>query len=176
VTLALTILLRPNDVTFVASAGTSEFARRWNPQPGDIVTFKHRGFLLNSQRPKFPALHRLRSDLTWNDVIQNAKEPKLPRFGTYNYSSLSLSLASFCLCVFPNIVNCSPLRRPAVQRRRRGYWNDINNWRNVFNEYAKAKGFDPLVITNWVAVTPTQIQAHHVTTPRPFFPYPRRES
>jgi hypothetical protein len=39
---------RPNDVAFTATAGTTEFVKRWQPKPGDIVTFKHRGFLPGS--------------------------------------------------------------------------------------------------------------------------------
>jgi len=67
---------RPNGVTFTAAAGTTEFAKRWNPQPGDIISFKHHGYLLASQKPKFPTLYRLRSDITWDDVVHNWKEQK----------------------------------------------------------------------------------------------------
>ena len=49
---------RPNGIRFVASPGTAEFVKRWQPQEGDIVSFKHRGFLLGSKRPKFPLLYR----------------------------------------------------------------------------------------------------------------------
>ena len=69
---------RPNGIQFVAAAGTSEFARRWTPQPGDIVSFKHHGYLAASQRPKFPTLYRLRSDMTWDEVVSNWKEKKRP--------------------------------------------------------------------------------------------------
>ena len=54
---------------FVAPAGTTEFAKRWNPQPGDIVSFKHRGFMFASNKPKMPTLYRIRSDVTWDDVV-----------------------------------------------------------------------------------------------------------
>jgi len=65
---------RPNGVRFVAPAGTTEFAKRFNPQPGDIVTFKHRGYMLSSNKPKVPTLYRIREDLTWENVVQNWKE------------------------------------------------------------------------------------------------------
>jgi len=65
---------RPNGVSFTAVAGTTEFVNRWNPQPGDIVSFKHRGYLLNSKRPLSPYLYRLRPDLTWETVVNNWKE------------------------------------------------------------------------------------------------------
>jgi len=60
----------------VAPAGTTEFVKRLNPQPGDIVSFRHHGYLLSSFKPKLPVLHRVRSDLKWEDVIYNWKEKK----------------------------------------------------------------------------------------------------
>ena len=71
-------LKRPNGVRFIATASTAEFANRWNPQAGDIVTFKHRGFLQYSGRPKLPSIYRLRTDITWDTVIQNFKENTRP--------------------------------------------------------------------------------------------------
>jgi signal peptidase I len=68
---------RPNGVTFTAPAGTGEFLKRWNPLPGDIVSFKHRGYLSGTKRPKLPTLYRLRTDLTWEDVVNNWKENKV---------------------------------------------------------------------------------------------------
>jgi len=68
-------LIRPNGVRFHATAGSSEFAKRWNPQTGDIITFKHHGYLFTSKKPKFPTLHRLRNDLQWEDVVHQWKEP-----------------------------------------------------------------------------------------------------
>jgi len=65
---------RPNGVRFEAPAGTTEFAKRWNPQPGDIVSFKHRGFMLSSNKPKMPTLYRIRTDMTWDDVVHHWKE------------------------------------------------------------------------------------------------------
>jgi len=66
---------RPNGVRFLAPAGTTEFTKRWNPQPGDIVSFKHHGFLLATKKPKFPTIYRLRTDVTWEDVRANWNEP-----------------------------------------------------------------------------------------------------
>jgi len=76
---------RPNGVRFVAPAGTKEFSNRWNPKVGDIVTFKHRGFLLGNNKPKFPTLYRLRDDMGWEDVVQNWKEHKTKPLGTPLY-------------------------------------------------------------------------------------------
>jgi hypothetical protein len=56
--------------------------KRWNPQPGHIVSFKHRGFLLTSKKPKLPTIHRIRPDLTWEDVVAHWHDPKQqPRKG-----------------------------------------------------------------------------------------------
>ncbi len=33
-----------------------------------------------------------------------------------------------------------------------GYWNDINNRRNFFIEFAQKHNFDPLVADNWYNV------------------------
>ena len=69
-------IVRPNGVRFIASPGTSEFVRRWDPKPGDIVSFKHHGFLEATQKPKLPTVYRMRTDMTWQDVINNWKEQK----------------------------------------------------------------------------------------------------
>lgn len=71
------IFYRPNGIRFVASAGTTEFTKRWNPQIGDIVSFKHHGYLHASKKPKFPTLYRLRTDISWEDVVHNWKEQKI---------------------------------------------------------------------------------------------------
>ena len=63
----------------MASAGTTEFVKRWNPKPGAIVTFKHHGFLIASKKPKLPTLQRIRDDVTWADVEQNWKDQKTTR-------------------------------------------------------------------------------------------------
>ena len=73
---------RPNGVSFVASEGTTEFVKRWNPKAGDIASFKHRGYLKESRKPKSPALYRGRPDLTWDDIVANWKERKRSTNGT----------------------------------------------------------------------------------------------
>jgi len=67
----------PNSIRFIASS-TGEFLKRWNPHSGDIVSFKHHGYLLSSKKPKVPVLYRIRNDLTWDAVIQNWKNPVIP--------------------------------------------------------------------------------------------------
>ena len=77
---------------FTAGAATTEFAKKWNPQPGDIVTFKHLGFLFTTKKPKLPTIHRLRTDITWDDVINNWKEPKPLFTGSENARTTTHSL------------------------------------------------------------------------------------
>lgn len=79
--LTIFIIIRPNGVRFTAPAGTTEFSKRWHPQPGDVVSFKHRGFLLTSQKPKLPTVYRIRTDITWEDVVRNHKTPSLLHWG-----------------------------------------------------------------------------------------------
>jgi len=66
----------------VAGEGTTEFVKRWNPKAGDIASFKHRGYLKESRKPKSPALYRGRPDLTWDDIVANWKERKRSTNGT----------------------------------------------------------------------------------------------
>jgi hypothetical protein len=82
----------PNGIRFTAAAGTTEFNKRWNPQSGDIVSFKHHGFLLTSKKPKFPTLHRLRPDLKWDSVVQNWKEQKPTPAGSITSRPLMLHI------------------------------------------------------------------------------------
>jgi hypothetical protein len=73
----LTLHYRPNNVKFVA-APTTALSTKWNLKEGDIVTFKHRGFWLGSQRPKSPIIYRLRPDKTWDDVVASLASNESP--------------------------------------------------------------------------------------------------
>ena len=64
-------------MVFVGVPGTTEFVKRWEPQKGDIVSFKHRGYMFGTKKPKLPVLYRLRPELAWDDVKSNWKE-KIP--------------------------------------------------------------------------------------------------
>ena len=83
---------RPDGVTFTASPGTTEFLKRHQLKPGDIVSFKHSGFLLGSHKPKSPALYRLRTDVTWEDVVKNWKDQKTAVTGISFYFPPPLSI------------------------------------------------------------------------------------
>jgi len=69
-------LNRPNGVTFIAAPATTEFSKRWEPKKGDIVSFKHRGYLVGSGKPKLPVLYRMRPDLEWSQVVHHWQEKK----------------------------------------------------------------------------------------------------
>jgi len=88
-----TFTRRPNGVTFTAPPATTEFLRKWQPKVGDIVSFKHHGYLLASKKPKLPVIYRMRQDLTWDDVMNSWNERK--RVGEGILFSLSLSLSLF---------------------------------------------------------------------------------
>jgi hypothetical protein len=64
-------------VRFVAAGATKAFVNKNNPKAGEIVSFKHHGFLFANKKPKFPVLYRIRHDLTWQDVINNWREHKV---------------------------------------------------------------------------------------------------
>jgi len=83
----ISLLYRPSGVRFTASAGSSEFVKRWTPQAGDIVSFKHHGFLHTSQKPKLPSIHRLRNDLSWADVVLNWRQQTVAPQGISLFTS-----------------------------------------------------------------------------------------
>jgi len=123
----------PNGVTFTAAPGTMEFANKWFPEIGNIVTFKHRGFMLGSKRPKNPSLSRLRSDVTWNDVVSNFEEKKPQR-------------------------KVSHWRIPKTRNKAKGYWKVPENRRNFLLEFAKDMGFDPTLSENWYKISKKQLK------------------
>ena len=67
---------RPNGVRFIGRS-CKEF-EHLKMKAGDIVSFKHSGYLLSSKKPKFPLLHRLREDVTWQGVLENWREAHSP--------------------------------------------------------------------------------------------------
>lgn len=78
---------RPNGVVFTAPPASSSFESAWQPKEGDVVSFKHRGFMLGSMKPKLPALLRVRSDLTWDSVVKDWQQQR-PRAGTTDNNKL----------------------------------------------------------------------------------------
>jgi len=148
---------RANGVRFVAPAGTTEFAKRWNPQPGDIVSFKHRGFMLVSNKPKMPTIFRIRDDITWDDVVRNWNEQD-PSLKTRSPTGIS----SIPKMVFlPYQITARPIK--TNKHNPVGYWSNVTNQREFLLAFAQNMGFDPMVIENWRSQT-LNIKAHGVTT------------
>jgi hypothetical protein len=73
---------RPNGISFVATPATTTLTGKWQLKPGDIVSFKHKGFWLGSGKPKSPTIYRLRLDKTWDEVVASFKEQKHTDTGT----------------------------------------------------------------------------------------------
>lgn len=135
----------------MAAAGTMEFVKRWQPKEGDIVTFRHRGFLFGSNRPKAPALYRLRTDMTWQDVIENWK-------GTGNKIPGNIFYFIFVFIHF-SFLGTMPVKIPVKRVKGKGFWRDVRNRREWFIHFAKDKGFDPLQATNWQQITDTELRS-----------------
>lgn len=72
--------------------------RRWEPREGEIVSFKHRGFLFGTKKPKLPLLFRVRRELTWEAVVNNWKEQKPVMPGTLAGTCGSSNSQSRCTC------------------------------------------------------------------------------
>ena len=93
--------LRPNGVIFSAGPGTTAFAKEGQTvREGDIVSFKHSGFLLGSKKPKAPVIYRVRADLNWEDVTKNFEE-KIP-------SAKGVNILPIPHCFFSNGHSSSP--------------------------------------------------------------------
>ena len=151
---------RPNGVRFVAAGATTEFAKRCSPEPGAIVSFKHHGFLVGSQKPKFPTLYRLRTDISWEDVVQNWKDSINRTTGKLNITpSPLLSIAH----ADSPLTSVAPLRKPVSRLRRKGYWNEQENQRQFFSDIAIEKGLDPLQAESWEKITFNDVLKKRVT-------------
>ena len=145
--------------------GSSELAKRWQAKPGDIVSFKYRGFLLSSGLPKLPSIYRLRSDLTWQNVIDNWKEKKPSYTGSSLSVSLSLSLSRSLAITHNTPHSCThthahntalPLRQSTIKTRPKGYWTSVSNRKAAFTAFAKEMGFDPLDKDAWNNISTMQ--------------------
>lgn len=182
----------------MAPAGTAEFSKRCTPQKGDIVSFKHRGFMLTSKKPKFPTLHRLRTDITWADVVNNWQE-KIPISspGTshlFNYTKTTNSITSTTnttqhntthrytplrsttqSCTTRNthntlliLVLAPRLRRPVARPKPKGYWHIQSNRRQFLTDFAQEMGFDPSDAARWTEVTYGEIATRPFVSILPF--------
>jgi len=65
----------PNGKRFDVGSGLNMSQRRKPPKIGSVITFKFQE-LSNNGHPRFPVFLRVRTDLTWNDVLEAAKTKK----------------------------------------------------------------------------------------------------
>ncbi|CAF1376814.1 unnamed protein product [Rotaria magnacalcarata] len=65
----------PNGKQFDVGSGLTMDQRRKAPKIGAVITFKFQE-LSNNGHPRFPVFLRVRTDLTWNDVLEAAKTKK----------------------------------------------------------------------------------------------------
>jgi hypothetical protein len=124
------------------------------------VTFKHRGFLQATMKPKLPALHRIRTDLTWDDVLRNWKE--------HNYAATGMTFTlpgtSMLTCVFLSsscdAASFTPLGSTEPQTSKHtSPWYDITARQNFFKEVAAELGFPHTSAEHWQHVTAAQVIA-----------------
>jgi len=126
--------------------------RTWAPTEGDVVTFTHSGFLWATKKPKLPSLQH-RADIEWNDVLLNWKEP-IPSSRRTHSPPPHTSLLHFA-----HTSNLGFLAVPRKEYLPKGYWQDINNRKRFFCEFAEEMGFDPYNPDNWKNVTLNQLKA-----------------
>ena len=65
----------PNGKRFDVGSGLNMDQRRKPPKIGSVITFKFQE-LSNNGHPRFPVFLRVRTDITWNDVLEAAKTKK----------------------------------------------------------------------------------------------------
>ncbi|CAF1337150.1 unnamed protein product [Rotaria sordida] len=65
----------PNGKRFDVGSGLNMDQRRKPPKKGSVITFKFQE-LSNNGHPRFPVFLRVRTDLTWDDVLEAAKTKK----------------------------------------------------------------------------------------------------
>lgn len=143
-------LHRPSGIMFTAVPGTTKFVNSFQPNKGDIVSFRHSGYFLQSQKPKNPLLYRLRPELTWQDVCKawKSQTPRMP--GTYVLFSLLLLTEHLCWLGLSRSI-------PQSSRQPKGYWMEGKNREKFFLNFASKLGFDPNVAENWTKVKATEV-------------------
>ena len=148
-------------MTFVASGSTALFSERWKPKKGDVVSFKHRGYLLATKKPKFPMLYRVRTDITWGDVVNNRRtqkpstpsgtpHPHTPSQHPQQHESTNAIFLAW------------PWKRSQRTNRAMGCWDSIDYRRQFLKEVAEKKGIDPSDAAQWQFINRADIKSHRV--------------
>ena len=125
------------------------------------MSFKYRGLLAGTKKPKLPVLYRMREDLSWDDVVSNWKEMKPSITGKPSTPQLLHPTSPHLTITTLSIV--LPSKRPKSTHAPKRHWKSIENRRAFFTKFAEEMGFDPLVPENWHPITKKQIKAKKVT-------------
>ena len=128
------------------------------------MSFKHRGFLDGTFKPKLAAIYRMRPELSWADVTRQWKEKKhSPSAGMLFYPKPVPSPHLILSCLMPFSVKVPRLRSQRKDRRPRGFWMQIENRRRFFNDLATKLNIDTSEPENWHALTPKIVHEHKVS-------------
>lgn len=130
----------PNGVTFIATPATPALTTKWQLKPGDIVTFKHRGFWLGNGKPKSPTIYRVRTDKSWDDIVNSFDENKHT-------------------ATVPVIRKDPSEMRPT---RKKGFWARPENRRQFLIDLATSRGMDPFIADTWYGITQKDIELARV--------------
>eukprot|EP00026_Physarum_polycephalum_P001437 Phypoly_transcript_01438.p1 GENE.Phypoly_transcript_01438~~Phypoly_transcript_01438.p1 ORF type:complete len:1047 (+),score=162.81 Phypoly_transcript_01438:248-3388(+) len=104
------------------------------PKKGDIVMFSFQVYGATTGLPANPKIEKVRTDVTWDDVLRNVDLPPKPE---------PIGLTQHAL------FGMDQERLPA------GHWDldDGINLRIFFDKLAKKSDFDPLLARNWYSAT-----------------------
>jgi hypothetical protein len=151
-------IYRPNGITFLATPATTALSNKWQLKPGDVVTFKHKGFWLGSQKPKSPTIYRLRLDKTWDEVVAAFDKRKYSPTGART-SFRDLAKTNNSQLIVPTLKNKSKTNKA---NHKAGFWTLQENRRQFFIDLALSKGLDPFAKSTWDSITAKDIDAAKV--------------
>eukprot|EP00026_Physarum_polycephalum_P000761 Phypoly_transcript_00762.p1 GENE.Phypoly_transcript_00762~~Phypoly_transcript_00762.p1 ORF type:complete len:886 (-),score=68.50 Phypoly_transcript_00762:72-2729(-) len=123
----------PNGIVFSAPAEPGA-KKKYCIQENSIISFKHRGFT-NNGMPKLPIVYCVRLDVLWKDLKRSEQPIK-----------------------FSTLKEYAPHLQKITSRKPLGFWSDLKNVRNWFNNAAKNKGLDPLG-NEWHNITLAELRS-----------------
>eukprot|EP00026_Physarum_polycephalum_P002833 Phypoly_transcript_02842.p1 GENE.Phypoly_transcript_02842~~Phypoly_transcript_02842.p1 ORF type:complete len:838 (+),score=97.84 Phypoly_transcript_02842:84-2597(+) len=109
------------------------------PKKGEIVTFEYENYSKRSV-PVGPTIVRVRTDLTWRDVVRQHFQDEQAKIRENSPENLP-----------ENSPENGIGKSPENKRKPRGFWADEKhrNRRKFFEEFARKNGMDPLVPSSW---------------------------
>eukprot|EP00026_Physarum_polycephalum_P003479 Phypoly_transcript_03491.p1 GENE.Phypoly_transcript_03491~~Phypoly_transcript_03491.p1 ORF type:complete len:593 (+),score=70.39 Phypoly_transcript_03491:636-2414(+) len=193
----------PDGITFQATANLQKLPRL--PIMGEVVLFTYLRYHPNG-KPASPSIDKIRTDISWQDVLNNFGEqildgnlevpavreshghwtvegdktrklldeyareqgldPKDPETwysmkgsdvlaakGSNVLHHYASSLSKAVLDIYPEI----GLDSEQFKSKARNYWNKSNR-KKFLDNFAKTKGFDPLVAENWYLIQRSEIK------------------